>query len=141
MAFIKRFLKKKKGLATVETALVMLMLVVVTFGAMEYGWVFFRMQQVSNISREAARTAALANRTQADVQNRVDFLMGQWGMDSVGATTTIYPGSFASAPTGTAVTITINVPYEGLQLVGLPQVLVPTPENLTSTATMAKEGS
>ena len=117
----------------------MLMLVVVTFGAMEYGWVFFRMQQVSNVAREAARTAALAHRTPADVQNRVDTLMGQWGLDAVAYTADIHPSSFASGHGGDIITVTINVPYPGIELVGLPQLLVPTPNVLTSSATMANE--
>ncbi len=139
MAFIKKLfkkLKKKGGLATVEMAIVVLLLLTITFGTIEYGWVFFRMQQVSNVAREAARTAALADHTTADVQNRIDTLMGQWGLDAAAYTTTIYPSSFETSAVGSPVTITISVSYGDLQLIS---GLVPTPANLTSSATMAKE--
>jgi Flp pilus assembly protein TadG len=145
MAFIKRFWKKrgeKGGLATVEAALVMLLLIVVTFGAMEYGWIFFRMQQVSNVAREAARTAALAGRTNADVTNRVNTLLGQWGLDAGSATVTIYPSTFTTGNPGDPVTVTISVPYADNGLLANDDdfhLLIGVPENLTSTATMANE--
>ena len=132
-------LTEKKGLATVETAVIIMLLALMTFGAMEYGWMFVRMQQMSNVAREAARTAALPDMGTGDVQARVDSLMGSWGMDSFAYTTVIYPSSITTLNPGTPVTVTVTVPYDGgAQLMGLP--IIPLPADLTSSATMATEG-
>jgi len=135
MAFmrLKRLSKEKRGAATVEMVVVILMLLSVTFGAIEYGWVFYRMQQVSNVARESARTAALANNTATDAQARFAELVTDWGL--TGAILQINPASPEGALQGDPITVTVTVPYAGMELVGL----VPTPNNLTSSATMARE--
>lgn len=139
MAILKqtRF-KSNQGIAAVEMAIISLVLLMLTFGGIEYGWMFYRMQEVSNVSREAARTAALPTSNGTSVTDRVTTLMTNWGMEGSGYTVTIEPADLAATAPQTPVTVTIAVPYGAVGLTGIP--LFPTPDNLTSSATMSREG-
>lgn len=139
MAFLKpKHERDEQGLASVEMAIISLVLVMLTFGGMEYGWMFYRLQEVSNVSREGARTAVLPDSSNGDVTTRVANLMTSFGMGGTGYTVTTNPGDVTSAAVQQAVTVTISVPYSSVGLTGMP--IFPTPANLTSSATMAREG-
>ncbi|MFP6584627.1 MAG: TadE family protein [Candidatus Hydrogenedentota bacterium] len=139
MAILRpRHERDERGLASVEMAIVSLVLVMLTFGCMEYGWMFFRLQQVSNVSREAVRTAVLPDSVDADVTARVAVIMGGFGMGSTSYTLTTIPASVLDADAQDPVTVTVAVPYSQIGLTGMP--IFPTPANLTSSATMSREG-
>jgi len=138
MAFINiKKLKEKSGLATVETSLVLTLLILLTFGIMEYGWMFFRVQQVTNAARIGARAAVLADSTNASAQARIDSTMGDWGMGSSGYTVT-FSDDTTALDTGRLLSVAVSVYYENIDLLGMS--LIPTPSVLQSSATMAKEG-
>jgi hypothetical protein len=125
------------GLATVEMAVVILLLVTMLFGIMEYGWMFYRIQQVTNAAREGARLAILPDATNADVTTRVDGLLSDWGVTTPGAVT-ISSLDLMAEPTGQLITVTVSIPYAGNSLTNMS--LFATPEQLRASATMAKEG-
>ena len=52
---IKRQLHRRDGLAVVEMAIVLPLLILLTFGMIEYGWLFLRSQEISNAARQGAR--------------------------------------------------------------------------------------
>lgn len=133
-----RHLRNDRGMASVEMAVVALILMMLTFGGMEYGWMFYRMQEISNVSREAARTAVLPTSTGTTVTDRVNLLMTNYGMDGSGYTVTLNPSDITTAPVQSPVKVTIAVPYANIGLTGIS--LFPAPTNLTAVAFMAKEG-
>lgn len=51
--------KREDGQATVEFALVIPILILLIFGMMDFGWLFFNKLQINNASREGARYAAI----------------------------------------------------------------------------------
>lgn len=126
------------GTASVEMAIISLLLLIMTFGGMEWGWLFYRMQEISNVSREAARTAAVPSSTNTTVTDRVSTLMTGYGMGSSSYTLTIVPADISTAPTQTPIRVTISVPYANVGLTGITDFM--TPETLTSSATMSREG-
>lgn len=129
--------KNNKGAALVEMAIVLTLLVVLTFAVMEYGWMFFRIQQVSAAAREGVRDAVVPDATVADVINNVNTLMAAWGLDA--GSVDISPANIEELEPGEPVTVTVSVPYASVQLLGMPG-LFPTPTMLTSRVVMAKEG-
>lgn len=135
---VKRLKREKDGLATIETALVIGLLVLLTFGVMEYGWMFYRMAQVNNVARSGAREAILPDASDASVQSTVSSLMAEWDMGGSGYSLSVTPGGIDQLARGEHVYVTVEVPYANVQLMGLP--IFPLPENLTATAAMAKEG-
>jgi Flp pilus assembly protein TadG len=134
-------MKKKRatrGGALIEMTLVLLLLIVLTFGAMEYGWMFFRIQQVTNAARNGVRMAVLPDASSGDVQTTVDNMMSGFGVYSGSYSVGVSPSDVSSAATGEAITVSVVVPYSDLQLTGMS--IFPVPANLSASATMAKEG-
>ncbi|MBI4558842.1 MAG: pilus assembly protein [Candidatus Hydrogenedentes bacterium] len=123
-------------MALVELALIIIVLVLLTFGAMEYGWLFFRLQQLTNAAWTGARTAILPDATNAGVESTVDALMAAW--DMYGHTTTISVGDVTLVEPGAIVQVTVSVPTANVQLMGLS--ILPRPTTLRASASMAKEG-
>jgi len=129
----------KRGAALVEMAIILTLLVILTFAVMEYGWMFFRMQQVSAAAREGVRDAVVPDATVADVMNTVNGLMASWGMGTTGYSVDIAPANIEELEPGEPVTVTVAVPYGSVELLGMPEFF-PTPATLTSRVVMAKEG-
>ena len=119
----------------IEMALVLPVLILLVFGAIEYGWAFLKASQISNAARQGVRAAIPPDATTATVQAAVDAAMTQGGLTSSGYTTTI---TSLNATIGAAVTVKVVVPdYTKISLVG---GLVPRPTQLSAAASMAKEG-
>ena len=131
-------IRREEGLALVELTLVIMLLVLLTFGVMEYGWMFFRVQQVCSAAREGVRDAIVPDATVADVQATITSLMTSWGMGGSGYTVDISPSNIADLEPGEPVSVTVQVPYSNIHLLGMP--VIPTPETLRSRVVMAKEG-
>ena len=64
MVLIKSLFRKKKrseeGQGTVEFALILPILFLIIFGIIDFGWLFFNMELVSNTARSSARHAVVS---------------------------------------------------------------------------------
>ena len=121
----------------IETAIVMLLLILITFGIMEYGWLFHRIQQMNDCARAGARQAVLPDATLATAESSVLALATGYGI--YGYTLTIAPGDITVLGSGELITVTIEVSYPNIQLVG--GMLFPMPDPLRASVTMTKEGA
>lgn len=135
---ILTFARVRAGMMTVEAALLFPLVLLLTFGLIEYGWLFLRQQQVTNTARQAARTAALVDTTNAQVSSQVSTMMGAYGLGSSGYTTAIVPANVTTAARGSQVTVTVSVPYANVAITGY--TLLPVPTTISSKVTMEKEG-
>jgi Flp pilus assembly protein TadG len=115
-------------------AIVAPLLFLLTLGAIEYGWMFLKAQQITNAARQGARVGATPDATAGDVNAAVNSVMT--AADITGHTVTISPG--VSIASGETLTVTVSVPYAGISLLSTP--LIPTPANLAASTAMAKEG-
>lgn len=86
----RRAKKSERGAAAVEFALVMMPLLALVFGAIQYGFYFWAMQGGNDVARTAIRVSATGDLTtstcadfRADVRDQIDGLTGS------GATATI----------------------------------------------------
>ncbi len=127
-----------RGVMAVEAALLFPILMMLTLGVIEYGWLFLKANQITNAARQASRIAirAAPTMTNADVTGLVDDLMAKAGI--TGHTTTISTVDVSSVAAGTAIEVKITVPWAGIALINIPYV--PTPTNLVAAVSMAKEG-
>jgi Flp pilus assembly protein TadG len=131
-------MREERGLALVETAIVILLLLFVTFAMMEFGWLFHRIQQINNGAREGVRQAVLPDNTAAEAIAAVNQLMSDFNVS--GYTVTVSPAVVEDLDTGELITVTIEVPVSNVLLTGLflnPAFLGST---LSTSATMAREG-
>jgi hypothetical protein len=79
----------------------------------------------------------LPNTTATDLSTRVSSLMSSSGMASSGYTATTQPSGWATATSGTQITVSISVPYANLRITA--GSLVPKPTTLSATVNMIKE--
>ncbi len=124
----------RRGIVTVEAALIFPVLLVLLFGLLEYGWVFLRSQQITNAARHGARLAILPDADNAAIETTVDAMLANFGISSASVTFT------SSGPDpGNEVQVTVSAAYENSNIdLGLP--LVPVPTNLSASVSMAREG-
>jgi uncharacterized membrane protein len=116
---------RRRGMALVETAVVLMVLVMLTFGAVEYGWLFTMQGHVTNAARHGARRAAMPDVNLNAVQAEVNTMLTNAGLN--GAVT------ITAAPVGEPVSVLVTAPYQRL-------TFLPTPATLRSRAAMVKEG-
>jgi Flp pilus assembly protein TadG len=130
----------QRGAAAVEFALVLLPLLYLVFGMIQYGWYFYAMQSGSSAVGNAARQVAVGNcQSVAQVQTMLKNNLGPATTASSGSqipTTLTYTkadGSSASAPgeVGGSITVTATFPTFDLNF---PLVPVPNNGNVTRTA-------
>jgi hypothetical protein len=128
---------RHRGIAALEVALTLAVLLMLTFGAIEYGWYFLKVQKTTNAARQGARIAAMPDATPAEVASLISALMADIGGSRY--TVTITPSNIEEMPPGDMLTVSIVVPYkDNLELIGFP--LIPVPENIHASVCMAKEG-
>jgi len=125
----------------VEAAIVFPLLLMLTLGAIEYGWLFLNAQQVTNAARQGARIATLPYETaEADARLTIDSMLTAARLNDDGPTVSVTRVAIPGDPEGRmGVTVTISVPTTNLLIVNAP-LLFPTPGTLKATITMAREG-
>lgn len=131
--------EKRRGAAIAETAIVLPILIVLCFGAIKYGWLFYRLQQVTNVTRQAARYAIRPGVTSAaQVETRIETLMTEAGL----AGKYDPPVVTLTSVSGDPVTVEISVPTVNVDLLNFdgPIIIIPAPQNLSASVTMSKEG-
>jgi len=139
---VKKLIRKKfSGLAVVEAALVLPLLLLVSLGAIKYGHLFLKAQQITNAARNGARTAIRVDADNDIVIAQVDSLMGAAGMPIY--TLTLTPGNVSSQADppvikGQSVTVQIVVLAENVDILRVP--LFPNPDQLGARVAMVKEG-
>ena len=148
---------RRRGVAAVEAALVLPILLVVVFGAIRYGWFFLKLQEITNAARFGARTAIRYRSTyddqlHSDVVAIISTLLGPDGARIIGEAetppVTFYVNGVSSDDIGLAgsqdkITVTIKVPAADVDIMPLGvfyKIVDPDPFILGASVTMSKEG-
>ncbi len=130
--------RRFRGVALAEAAIVMMLLCMVTLGAIKYGWLFYRLHTVNLAAREGARTASLLGSDNGDVTAAIAARMEGAGISHYDLP--VIDPSADSAGGGTPITVTVSV-STGEPGVDLIPGFLPTPPTLVGRTTMAKEGA
>jgi Flp pilus assembly protein TadG len=128
---------RQRGIALVEMALVLPLLFLLLFGLIEYGWLFFKYQQIAGAARHGCRIGVAQGKSSADVDVAINDLMGKAKLTGK-FSRVISPGEVLTAAPGSTVTVTVTVPYAGIDLTGFP---LPLPTDLVGATSMVKEGA
>jgi Flp pilus assembly protein TadG len=132
---IKRNMRGRSGAALVELAIALPILLLLTLGLIEYGWIFLCVSKINMAARQGVRVAVRPGATETQLNSNVSSMMNEAGMGSSGYVLT---HTSLTVEVGQPVTVQINVNYGPLSLTGTS--LVPLPTQLQGRATMAKEG-
>ena len=134
----------RSGNAVLDMALVMPILIGLSFGAVEYGYALFIKHTLQSAARESARAAVVSGATASDVQTAVDSAMLAAGFAQSKYTRppTITPSGWASSAAGTTVTVTVQTTWGTAGVNVLPSYLggIPTSKVVSGATTMRKEG-
>lgn len=133
----QRHFREERGLALIEMAIVILLLLLITFGLMEFGWLFHRIQQVNNSARAGARQVVLPDSTAADGVAIIDQMMTDFGI--AGHSVTVSPNNVEDLDSGQLITVTVQVPVSSVELTGLFLTDGFLGSTLSTSVTMAKE--
>jgi len=126
----------RRGAAVVEMAVVTPLLLMITFGIIEFGWVFMVQETLTNAAREAARVAVLQDSTDTDIQTRFAQAIEPTGLTVTTGMLTITH----STATNPVETVSVKVPYSRISLLG--QYLgLNIHKNIGATCSMRKEGT
>jgi Flp pilus assembly protein TadG len=134
--FLSGHASRRRGIVLVETALIIMIIILLTFGVMEYGWMFMQAQHVINAARQGARVGVRADAVNGDATSAISTVLSAQGITTYSVT--FSPANVTTPAPGDPLTVTVTAPYANITLTGLP--FLPVPTNLQSSVTMAKEG-
>jgi Flp pilus assembly protein TadG len=128
----------RRGASAVEMALVAPVLITLLLGMIEAARLGMVAQLLTTAAREGCRVAVLDGMTQTDVQNRITAVLSGSGI-SVGTVTPTCasPYTWTSAPSGTAITVSLSVPYTQVSWLKVPVFF--NGATISASATMSSE--
>ena len=130
---------RRRGAVLIEAALVLPILLYLTLGVIEYGWMLLKAQQIANAAQAGVRAGALADGTTATVNAAINSQMTQFGIPSTAYTTQYNPNDPSTLTRGATFSVQVSVTYSSVAVLGsIP--MIPTPTTLRSTVSMAREG-
>ena len=129
-----------KGLATIEVAIAFPLLLIITLGAIRYGWLFLKAQQITNAARMGARIAVLPDSTVDTVNTAVTNLMIAANINPADCTVTI--SDSLDQEVGFPLTVRVTIPCSSVDIMDVPILTDLEPEDwdIGAEVTMAKEG-
>lgn len=127
--------RRRSGAAAVELAFMMPVFFTLTFAQIETSRLGQVTQMLTVAARQAARVAVIPGNTQTDVQNAVNAVLNNTGI-SVG-TVTPSPSTWQTDPSGTAITVSVSVPYNQVSWMNPPMFFGST--TLRGSATLSSE--
>lgn len=126
--------RHRRGGIALECALVMPVFLSMILGVLECARMGMASQILTNAAREGCRIAALPGKTATDAQNRVNLVLGGAGFPSTSIV--LSPSDPSTATGGTAITLSITVPFSKLSWLGTATFLN---TNVKASATFASE--
>lgn len=144
---VRRRLCSERGAELIETALTLPLILLVVVGIIEFGFVFQKLEVVTNAAREGARVLVLPNFGPADAIARINQYLDAAGLDSSLATlpTEAELAAFEEDLDGTncisVVKVVVQYPHEAPFLSGIGRYFSKTfgTFNLVGKSTMRTE--
>jgi len=131
-----RRVRRNEGAVLVETVLIVLLLIVLLFGAVEYGWMFYCMHVINNAAQVGARTYSRTGATQETASAATQQALQEGGLNAT-PTIELTEEDVEGPPQMRLVTVSVSVNYADLSIVDL--AMLPRPETLRASVTMAKD--
>lgn len=129
---------RSKGASAVELAIVAPVIVAFIMAQIEASRLGMVSQLLTTAAREGCRVAVVPGHTQSDVQTRVNAVLSGSGIPTQTVTPTCPSGyTWSTAPQGTAITVSLSVPYSQVTWLGSPYYLASA--TISASATMSSE--
>jgi Flp pilus assembly protein TadG len=142
--FRRASFRNRSGNAVLDMALVMPVLIYLTFGACEYGYALYVKHSLQAAAREGARAAIVSGAAATDVQTAVDNSMLAAGFAQATYTRppTVSPSGWASSAAGTTIQVTVSTTWGTIGVHLLPTAMggIGSSKAMSGSTTMRKEG-
>ncbi len=131
----------RRGGAVLETAIVMTLLIMLSFGTAEYGYFFFLKNMIAGAAREGARAAVPSTAVNSNVTSAISNVMTASHIPSSAYTVTLSPTDVSTATTGTPISVTVSCTWGTVGVTPLPVAMggIPTSKQVTATEVMRRE--
>jgi Flp pilus assembly protein TadG len=129
MITLKRTNRRYRGTAVVETAIVMVLLLMLLLGTMSFGYLFLRAEQVTNAARHGARLACVSGANLGNVATNIDAYLAAQGVSH-------NPTKIEYGANNTVKATVYGKDFDILHASGI----VPITNDFSASVTMAKEG-
>ena len=131
---------RPRGVVAIEAALVLPILILITLAGLQYGWLFLKQQEITNVVRHGVRYATRPNVNFAQAQGKMADMLTTLGLNDHVTEITVgwVPGGAAPPDgiVGDALYAKISIDGQGVDIIRF----LPSPAALTAYATMSKEG-
>jgi Flp pilus assembly protein TadG len=138
----RKFTKRKRwGGAILEMALAAPILVMLSFGTVEYGYYIYVKNEMYGAASNGAQEASLDTCTDTSVATAVSNAMSNAGLSHSGYTVTTSPSTVVGAASGTSMSVTVTLTWGNVGVNPLPVALggISTSKQMTTTATMRRQ--
>lgn len=134
-------MRKRWGGAVLEMAIAAPILVMLTFGTVEYGYYIYVKNEMYGAASNGAQEASLSTCTDTSVSNAVKTAMQNAGLGNSGYTVTTSPASVAGAASGTSMSVTVTLTWGNVGVQPLPTAMggIAASKQMTTTATMRRQ--
>jgi Flp pilus assembly protein TadG len=137
-------MRSEKGVALVEAAITLPIILLISVGIFEFGRAYQTSQVLTNAAREGARLAVIDGSTDADVRARVNQYLINGGLTSLADGNIVLNRNTALTASSTASTVQVNYPFEFMVLNPVIRLVTPTsttgaPITLTAATLMRNE--
>ena len=144
---VRRRFRSARGVAMIEAAITMPLLLFVCVGIIEFGRLYQTWQVMTNAAREGARVAVLPSTVSGAVDSRVRQYLQMGGLNSdssVGVNTTAVPVSLGTGGTASGSRVTVTYPFTFMVLQPIARLVVSgatvgAPITISTSATMRNE--
>jgi Flp pilus assembly protein TadG len=109
---------------TIEFALILPVIMILIFGALELSRAMTVQQVLTNAVREGAREGIVVTATTTDVIDRVNQVLSAGDVDPEVTVITVSPASIESANSGDDVTVRVEVPFDNVSWFPTPRFLI-----------------
>jgi Flp pilus assembly protein TadG len=126
-----------------ELMLVLPILLMLSFGVVDYGYYFYLKNTLQGAAQAGARSAVPATATNASVTTAVANILTAAGLASSSYTVTLNPSDISTAVAGSTVTVTINCTWANVGTHALSSSLggISDSKQIIGVAVMRKESS
>ena len=135
----KQLRHQLQGVVAIEAAIVLPLLILVTLAGLQYGWLFLKKQEITNVARHAVRYATLSDVSFAQARQLIVDRMTELGLNTVmiDADTKVGWVNIAETDVGDALYAQVAINAQQADIINF----LPVPAKLTAHATMSKEGN
>ena len=126
-----------EGSALVEFAIILPVIVLLVFGAIEAGWALYIQSAISDAARQGARVAVTENVGTGTITTTVDNMIQADKIPDSQLVVDVNPSGVSLQPRGTPITVTVSIPYSSASILPTPMFLGGI--TLQAQVTMSKE--